>query len=157
MKHTKALVLVAAILIFLIIISVLVTFMTQNILRKRQGGALSLPALSTISPTPAEKSVYFDLPNDFPRDFPLPTAVKVTVGNESETDWTGVFLTQEPIENISSFYLRELPNTGWKITNESSGGGLFIIYTEKEKREAIVAIGRGDEGITVSVTILKGS
>lgn len=156
MKHTRSLVLVGVIFVSLIVISLLTAFLTSRIVQKRQvEPSTTVPV--TLSPTQKEATIYLDLPSSFPRDFPLPGSAKVTVGRESADDWVGVFLTVESVEGVRDFYLTELPKTGWQITNQSQGGGLSIIYTNKDTREAIVAIGKGEGGITVSVTILKGS
>ena len=156
MKHTRSLILVVAILVSLIIIALLTAFLTERIGQKQKSESSTKNSV-TISPTQKEAGIYLDLPASFPRDFPLPQSAKVTVGKESSDDWVGVFLTTGSADTTRDFYLTELPKTGWQITNQSQGGGLAIIYTRKDKREAIVAVGKGEGGVTVSVTILKGS
>lgn len=143
-----------AIVLLVAVFSILLARTVSEQVAQRQLQPSSDVATST--PTPKERSVYLDLPESFPRDFPLLLRSKITVSNESKDDWTGVFLTVASVEEARDFYRDELAKAGWSITDQSQGGGLSIIYAQKDVREAIVAIGRGEGGTTVSVTILKG-
>lgn len=147
------LVISAIMLVFLIIVVILVTVITRNI--TKQAATRSAPVSSQPTPVQLEKSIYLDLPGNFPKDLPLPKQVKVTVSGEDEVTRNAVLSTAANLDDIVSFYLKELPGTGWEITNQTQAGGLTIIYTAKENREVIIAIGKGEEGVAISITVLK--
>lgn len=109
-----------------------------------------------VTPTPKERSIYLDLPKDFPRDIPLPASARVTAKEEDDDSWKAAFLVAGESAFVRDFYLSSLPKAGWKITGQSQAAGLTIMNLNKDGREAIVAIGSTDGGTNVSLTILKG-
>lgn len=154
-EPSRTLIVAGVILIFIIIVALISSIATVSISRKvaREKAAQQGTILPT--PKPLARSIYLDLPASFPRDIPLITRSQVTSARESKDDWSAVLLTSTPLKETTEFYLKELPATDWEITNQSTAAGLSILYVRKNAREAIIAIGRGDQGITVSITILK--
>ena len=151
------LVLTSAVLTILFVITIALVLLTRGLSQRTTKQQANNKAAQNVTPKLKEPAIYLDLPKSFPRDMVLPPRAKVTVSDESENDWTATFLTPTPLEGTSDFYIKELPKAGWVITNQSQGGGLTILYAKKEQYETIIAIGKGDLGITVSMTILKGS
>lgn len=151
--HSRKLVVAGIILVFLVMIAFVASFLTQRISQNMIRQAPIITGEPT--PTPKEHAIYLNLPKSFPRDFPLPQDAKVSAAKEDATQWTAVLTTVAQIDQVSRFFTTELPHSGWAITNESRAAGLTIIYSRKGKQEALVAIGKGDGGITVSITILK--
>ncbi len=144
-----------AISLLLFVTAVVISFMTRSLSEDVQERTARAPA--NVTPSPPEQSIYLDLPKSFPRDMPLITKAKVTTSSETESDWTATFLTTESLTTALEFYEREIVKNGWHIEYKSEASGLTIFYVNKGQRDGIISIGRGDLGITVSITILKQS
>lgn len=153
-KPSRTLTIAGIILIFIAVVALISSITTANISRKIADEKVA-PIQSGLTPTPKPRSIYLDLPESFPKDMPLISRSRVSWARESSDDWSAVLLTVTPVEETTNFYVKELPANGWHITNRSAAAGLTILYVGKSTREAIIAIGRGDQGITVSITILK--
>ena len=151
---SRTLTLAAVLLGFTIIVafisSVLTATISQNVVKQK-----TIKENQAI-PTPTrQRSIYLELPADFPKDIPLITGAIVMSAREGKDDWSCVLLTSLSIEEAITFYQKELASNGWKITSRSSAAGLTIFYAAKSAQNAIIAVGRGDGGVTISITILK--
>lgn len=149
---SRTLIVGVIILIFLVVIAFVASVLTQRISQN-----MPRQASTTITPVPTqiERSVYLDLPASFPRDMPLPQGVKVTLATDDSTGLKATLVTPSPLEEVADFYATQFPRSGWTITSQSQAAGLTLIYAKKKNLEAIVLIGRGDQGVTVSITIPK--
>lgn len=137
-------------LVFMIVMTlILLSNISNNVKKNRESTPMVMPTATS------EQSVYFGLPETFPKDMPLPPRSRVTAVQESKDDQSAVFLTAVTIEAVEEFYNNQLSEKGWEITNQSQGGGITIFYVTKDGKEAIVAVGKGEAGVTVSITILK--
>lgn len=155
-NHSPRVLLISAILVaFLLIIVISVAIFTRNISKGIDNGKNGPDTNNVLAPTQSVRSIYLDLPQTFPRDLPLPKLAKVTVASADEQTWNAVLSTNAALDETVSFYRKELPNTGWEITSQPQAAGITIFYAEKQGKEAIIAVGKGDHGNTVSITILK--
>lgn len=149
--------LIGVFLLFLVVVaSIIAAVVTSNLAQKTaEKASLKEGIVPKVSPASQGESTYQGLPPSFPSDIPIIKKAKITAASESEVAWTVVFSTAMPISQIQGFYEGDLPNAGWNITEQSQAGGLSIIEAAKEGRKAIIAIGKGEVGPTVSITVLK--
>lgn len=156
-KPSRILVVAGIMLALLIIVAFLASLLTQRITQRFSNKTPIGKESITLAPKPNERAIYLDLPASFPKDMPLPQDVKVTFASDDSTGLKATLVTTTPLEEMGDFYATEFPRSGWTITSQSQAAGLTIIYAKKKKQETIVVIGKGDGGITISVTILKSS
>lgn len=144
-------------LIFLVGIAVATSILTKQVSDRlaKQKAVQNTSQIPTS--VPQESSIYLNLPKTFPKDMPLMRSFIVTATSEDANQWSASFFTTQGVSELTDYYNKELPNAGWKITNRSQGGGITVIYANKDTRDAVVAIGKGEGGMAVSLTILKNA
>lgn len=142
-------------LVFLVGIAVATSILTKQASEKLAKQKAAQSTSQTPTSAPQEYSIYLSLPKTFPKDMPLMRSFIVTATNEDKHQWSASFFTTLGVSELTDFYNKELPNAGWKITNRSQGGGITVIYAAKDTRDAVVAIGKGEGGMAVSLTIVK--
>lgn len=144
------------VLILLIVASIIASVLTGNLSKKIQEKSSVSQNQPNLLPTLKERSIYLDLPQNFPRDIPLPQTARVTAKEEDNDSWKATFLVADNAALVRDFYLKSLASSSWKITGQSQAAGLTIINLSRDGRSAIAAIGSTDGGTSVSLTILKG-
>jgi len=143
------------VLVLVVVTSLVASMLTRGLAKKIDKTNVANTS-QNVTPAPKERSIYLDLPKDFPRDIPLPASAKVTVKEEDGDSWKAAFLVAGEASSVRNFYLSSLPALNWKIIGQSQAAGLTIFNLNKDGREAIIAIGNTDGGTSVSLTILKG-
>ena len=135
--------------------SLVVLFITRSAVQKEKTKKIPVKEEQSESLLGGERSIYLDLPANFPKDVPLMKKVKVTAAEESDTSFTAVFSTESSPSDVRGFYEGEFEKTGFTITNQSQGAGISIYYVSKGPREAVITIGRGESSTTISITVVK--
>lgn len=110
------------------------------------------PQVQTTSSQPLQ---FASLPKSFPSDFPLLAQSKITAVKDTQDEVSAVFLTSQPIDATQQYFEKAFAQSSWKITDESQAAGLTIFYLKKNTADAILTIGKGEQGTTISVTIPK--
>ncbi len=115
------------------------------------------------------------LPEGFPSDFPLPDNLNIIVSssgsggsNKVDAILNVTATTNQPVDDLRSFYTKELPAKGWtiKAQNQTNIGGknnTVSLTAEKGSTQANVAIIDGDttasdgDATTLTITIAAKS
>jgi len=105
------------------------------------------------------------LPESFPDDFPLPDDATVQFSGTQETEngdaLTVAFTVPDGPKDTWEFFLEELPDAGYDVTEQASGGdgdefGGTIGFERDGATGAVVVAGQGGES-SVSVSINQTS
>ncbi|MFP5328316.1 MAG: hypothetical protein ACLGHT_12640 [Acidimicrobiia bacterium] len=104
-----------------------------------------------------------ELPDDFPDDFPMPDDAEVQfAGSQSGDDgdaMTVIFKTKEPAEDVYEFYVEELENEGYDVSQTFSGEsdgnfGGTLAFTNSDYEGAIGISEDPNDGTTgISLTL----
>lgn len=104
-----------------------------------------------------------ELPDDFPDDFPMPDDAEVQfAGSQSGDDgdaMTVIFKTKEPAEDVYEFYVEELGNEGYDVSQTFSGEsdgnfGGTLAFTNSDYEGAIGISEDPNDGTTgISLTL----
>lgn len=98
------------------------------------------------------------LPSEFPQDFPIYPEAKLENSYQSKGEEVNavsvIWLVPEKLEKVSSFYKRELENTGRRVFATFEDENSVTMSFEKDQEEGFIGIG-SEEGnvVVVSVTI----
>lgn len=98
------------------------------------------------------------LPSSFPQDFPIYPEAKLENSYQSEGSEVNavsvIWLVPETLEKVSSFYKRELKNSGRNVSATFEDENSVTMSFEKGQEEGFIGIG-SEEGnfVVVSVTI----
>lgn len=98
------------------------------------------------------------LPREFPKDVPIYPKSEVALSSVTPEGTNATFNAKATLQNVFDFYERELPRTGWTVTEKASFG-MTIISATKDTRELSVGLMGGSEDketiITLTVTPKK--
>jgi hypothetical protein len=99
-----------------------------------------------------------ELPEDFPKDFPIYPGAKLTSSWTAQGEETRgvsiVWETQDSPEEVSDYFKNQLELSGWKITSSFSQGGSVNYSFEKDNVSGFIGIARAEEGkTTLSLTL----
>ncbi len=98
------------------------------------------------------------LPSEFPQDFPIYPEAKLENSYQSKGEEVNavsvIWLVPETLEKVSSFYKRELEDTGRRVVATFEDENSVTMSFEKGQEEGFIGIG-SEEGnvVIVSVTI----
>jgi hypothetical protein len=109
------------------------------------------PALAKDKPTrskkkPAEEEELVaatppPLPEDFPKDIPVLEGAKVAqVQNLPNNAHNVIFMTEQGLPGITSFYRKKLEDAGWKVTQNAERGSHAFISFKRGNRIANVQV-----------------
>lgn len=111
------------------------------------------PALSAgVKPTPAERpegeeeqenvaEAPPDLPEDFPKDIPVFADAEVAQVQPLANDAHNViFVTDKPVDEISTFYRKSMEDSGWKVTQDFERGNHAFVGFQRGKMIANLQI-----------------
>jgi hypothetical protein len=93
-----------------------------------------------------------ELPRDYPADLPTfpgakPTTSMLIPGGTGMV----VFSAASPVEEVSAFYAKALPEQGWTVKQTSEDGKR--IQASKDQRSATVSIESGADGSEIAVVL----
>lgn len=145
---------IAIALALLLLIATFFTMLSTRNIARKIAETPSSESSSAAIPAPSANPLRLDLPATLPKNIPLPPHAKVTLAKEDKGQWTAIFLTVASLDEVVHFYKKELASNGWTITDQSAAGGLFIIHASSD-HDVLVAIGRSENGVTVSLTVSK--
>lgn len=91
-------------------------------------------------------------------EVPIYTPSDLDLATENESsgsrDYTVSLLTDSSIDDVNSWYRKELSMNGWHITGDNNVGGYQIIKGEKDNYyTSIQAAGTGDDRVRISQQI----
>lgn len=98
------------------------------------------------------------LPREFPKDVPIYPKSEVALSSVTSEGTNATFNAKATLQSVFDFYEKELPRSGWTVTEKSSFG-MTIIAATKDTRELSVGLMGGTEDketiITLTVTPKK--
>jgi len=111
------------------------------------GAAFSMNTTSERGAETIQSGENLPLPEDLPKDIPLPDALKVTMINTAAAK--EVFNIQAtnslPVDDLVQFYKTQAPAKGWKEVSASALAGVMAsLEYEKENRVLRVIINEGN-------------
>ena len=86
------------------------------------------------------------IPADYPKDVPVYDGAKVIMAQSAtEKNMHNLVLeSTDPPDKIADFYKKGLESNGWKIEGTMNMGDINMFTAVKDKRQAVVQIGKGD-------------
>ncbi len=86
------------------------------------------------------------VPADYPKDVPVYDSAKVIMAQSaSEKNMHNLVLeSTDPPDKIADFYKKGLESNGWKIEGTMNMADVNMFTAVKDKRQAVVQIGKGD-------------
>lgn len=97
-----------------------------------------------------------NLPDGFPKDFPIYTGAKLTsswtTNGESGKGISVVWETTDSADKVQAFYKDKLPQSGWKIDNEFAQESMQTISFEKDNVSGFIGLTESNQKLTISVT-----
>jgi hypothetical protein len=96
------------------------------------------------------------LPDDYPKDVPLPGDAKVVMST-SASDARSFFVALESAaaaDSLVAFYKKGLADNGWTIESTTPIAGMARFAASKDKRQLTVSIGDQDGKRIVSQTVV---
>lgn len=99
-----------------------------------------------------------DLPESFPKDFPVYTGAKLvnsySVKGEEGDGVSVIWETGDSFAKVSDFYKKKLQEDGWKVESTFEQKDSFTSSFSKGEVGGFIGVTLGDEGkVTISVTI----
>ncbi len=99
-----------------------------------------------------------DLPESFPKDFPVYTGAKLvnsfSASGEEGDGISVVWETSDSFDKVTDFYKKKLPEDGWKVESTFEQKDSFTSSFKKGEVGGFIGVTIGDEGkVTISVTI----
>ncbi len=97
-----------------------------------------------------------ELPDEFPKDFPIYTGAKLTsswtTDGESGKGVSVVWETTDSADKVQAFYKDKLPKSGWKIDNEFAQESMQTISFEKDNISGFIGLTKAEQKLTISAT-----
>ena len=98
-----------------------------------------------------------NLPKDFPEDIPVPPDAESTRWIQAPGVGTVAgFMADAPAEATYDYYVKELPGSGWKVTEQKQEAGQRLLVADKGDRRlriSIAQVGKRTEiGLAISST-----
>ena len=93
------------------------------------------------------------LPDDFPKDVPIPPSTKIKSNAKIGKQTTITFETPAPVSDVVDYYSKSLALNGWKVEKPVKATSGFYIGANKEKRTLSMIIIESDDGTIIKMTL----
>ncbi len=103
-----------------------------------------------------DATVAVALPNDFPKDVPLPTKAEPIRVGDIVGGMNVILKTTESVSEIVAFYRAALVNKGWTVQHSFPvTRGMMIGATKGDQRELTVGVAKGEAATIITLTLSK--
>lgn len=89
------------------------------------------------------------LPDNFPKDMPLPEGVKVISHLSMEEGMSVQLEAKQSPSEVADFYKKAFREKGWKISADASFGDNATISAEKDEESANIVVTKGGAGSNI--------
>ena len=98
------------------------------------------------------------LPEDFPRDLPVPASSEQTAAFDGGPEHTAViYESTADLGSVFSDLQARIPSTGWQVSIADQNGAQSIIMASKGPRSVVVVMSAGEGGKTLIEITAIGS